>query len=134
MQICVIKGFANNVSNPLYQNGLTPSPASFLNGENGSSNGHIGGHSLYGGGNNQIPIQKQQSMRSTTEDELGFDPFQETQKAFAELMASEQNHKLHHTTARNQMNGVVYNNGSQMPPPPPGFVQSNPHMNSFGKF
>lgn len=85
-------GFPNNVSNPLYQNGLTQSQPGYVNGENGGGFGHLGGVNLFG--NNQISSQKQQNIRPTNEDDLGFDPFQETQKAFAELMASEQNHKL----------------------------------------
>lgn len=97
--ICCIsfKGFGN-VSNSLYQNGLTQPQSNYVNGENGSGFGHMGGHgggSLYGSTTNQISSQKQQNLRSTNEDDLGFDPFQETQKAFAELMASEQNHKMH---------------------------------------
>uniref|UniRef100_V5GR05 CCR4-NOT transcription complex subunit 4 n=1 Tax=Anoplophora glabripennis TaxID=217634 RepID=V5GR05_ANOGL len=102
-----------------YQNGMTPQR--FLNGDNGGF-GNIH-EQLYNSSN------VKQSSRNV-EDELGFDPFQETQKAFAELMASEQNHKTH-STGRSQVNGVIHNqNGGQLPPPP-GFVQQNTHMNSF---
>lgn len=59
-------------------------PQRFVNGDNGGfSNLH---EQLYNSSN------VKQSSRNV-EDELGFDPFQETQKAFAELMASEQHHK-----------------------------------------
>ncbi|VEN34963.1 unnamed protein product [Callosobruchus maculatus] len=34
----------------------------------------------------------------SAEDDLGFDPIQETQKAFAELMATEQTHKTQHNS------------------------------------
>lgn len=102
-----------------YQNGMTPQR--FLNGDNGAF-GNIHDQ-LYNGSN-----VKHNSRN--VEDELGFDPFQETQKAFAEIMASEQNHKTH-STGRGQINGVIHNqNGGQLPPPP-GFVQQNAHMNSF---
>ncbi|KAJ8917269.1 hypothetical protein NQ315_002286 [Exocentrus adspersus] len=101
-----------------YQNGLSPHQR-FLNGDNG-----VFGQ-LYNGTN------VKQSSRNV-EDELGFDPFQESQKAFADLMASEQNHKTH-STGRGQINGVIHNQtaGGHLPPPP-GFVQQNAHMNSFG--
>jgi CCR4-NOT transcription complex subunit 4 len=74
-----------------------------------------------------------------SEDDLGFDPFQETQKALAELIANEQNYKTHNNVRggmqTGQMNGVVHSQGSKnhLPPPPPGFVQPTTHMNSFGK-
>lgn len=72
---------------------------------------------------------------SRSEDELDFDPFHETQKALAELMENEQNHKMHNPgRSSNQINGLVYNQSvnNHLPPPPPGFIQSNTHMNSFG--
>lgn len=121
-------------------------PQRFLNGDNGAF-GNIHDQ-LYNGSN-----VKHNSRN--VEDELGFDPFQETQKAFAEIMASEQNHKTHSTgrsirknvsrteingfffspiSGRGQINGVIHSqNGGQLPPPP-GFVQQNAHMNSFGRY
>jgi hypothetical protein len=36
-----------------------------------------------------------------SEDDLGFDPFQETQKALAELIANEQNYKTHNNGESN---------------------------------
>ncbi|KAJ8980410.1 hypothetical protein NQ317_009405 [Molorchus minor] len=107
-------------SGTAYQNGLT-SPH-FMNGDNGSFANLHG--QLYGS-------PKQNSR--IVEDDLGFDPIHETQKAFAEMMASEQNHKTHSTGHSNQINGVVHSqNGVHLPPPPPGFVQQTTHMNSFG--
>ncbi|KAJ8953681.1 hypothetical protein NQ314_007289 [Rhamnusium bicolor] len=109
-------------SSSVYQNGI--SPQHFVNGENGGF-GNLHGQ-LYGNSN-----VKHNSR--AVEDDLGFDPFQETQKAFAELMASEQSHKTHSTGRGSQINGVIHNqNGGHLPPPPPGFVQQNTHMNSFG--
>lgn len=98
--------------------------------------------------------QTKPNNRTHAEDELDFDPFQETQKGLAELIENEQNHKMHSNTGWfvlyrgwwfffnvacclvrgnvvqiNGMQGV----GAQMPPPPPGFMQpSSTHMNSFG--
>ncbi|KAB0791482.1 hypothetical protein PPYR_03282 [Photinus pyralis] len=72
---------------------------------------------------------------SRPEDELDFDPFHETQKALAELIENEQNHKVHHPgRATNQINGMMHsqNSNRHLPPPPPGFMQSSTHMNSFG--
>ncbi|KAG5874752.1 hypothetical protein JTB14_013117 [Gonioctena quinquepunctata] len=101
--------YQNNVNSQLY-----------LNGENrgfGGTQSH-----MYGNSNSK------QNSRNT-EDDLGFDPFQETQKAFAELMASEQIHKTQ-SSGHSQINGISQNSGHL--PPPPGFLQQNTHMNSFG--
>lgn len=76
-----------------------------------------------------------------SEADLDFDPFQETQKALAELMETEQAHlKLHsggHGPLQNtqSLNGLIHGqSNSHIPPPPPGFVgNNNTHMNSFGK-
>lgn len=103
-------GFSNNVSNPLYQNGLSQPPTNgYVNGENGGGFGHLGGN-LYGTNTaNQIPLpQQKQNIRSNNEDDLGFDPFQETQKAFAELMASEQNHKLQNPGEQDYIPGASF--------------------------
>ncbi|CAH0548687.1 unnamed protein product [Brassicogethes aeneus] len=68
------------------------------------------------------------SQQINREDELDFDPIQETQKAFAEMMANEQQPPQLKTQ---QARGAP--NGGYLPPPPPGFVQpGNTHMNSFG--
>lgn len=95
-----------------------------------------------------------------SEAELDFDPFQETQKALAEMMAAEQINKSHnsglhagsfffkftdvfrlsnslfgfHSGRSGHTNGLIHSqNGSHIPPPPPGFVQQQQtHMNSFG--
>lgn len=63
--------------------------------------------------NNGVTVNNTQQQRNV-EDELGFDPFHETQKALAELMESEQmlNSQQQHRARL----------------PPPGFS----HMNSFG--
>ncbi|XP_060534137.1 uncharacterized protein LOC132706675 isoform X2 [Cylas formicarius] len=124
-----------------YQNGL----GAYLNRESSMLNGGLGGiHSLFAKKTHQTAPAPQQHHHHhhqlnsrNSEAELDFDPFQETQKALAEMMASEQNHKSHNSSGHsNQINGIVYNqNGSHMPPPPPGFVhqqQSSSHMNSFG--
>lgn len=85
--------------------------------------------------NGGFGYQKQQTQHA--EDELDFDPFQETQKGLAELLENEQNHKLRGATGRGNGIPVSQMNGGtqQLPPPPPGFVQppsSSAHMNSFG--
>ncbi|XP_022907066.1 serine/threonine-protein kinase pakD [Onthophagus taurus] len=76
-------------------------------------------------------VNKQQR----SEDDLDFDPFQETQKGLAELIENDQSLKLHLANSNgqtSQMNGLLHSQGGNgmLPPPPPGFVQ--PHMNSFG--
>ncbi|XP_028132910.1 CCR4-NOT transcription complex subunit 4 isoform X4 [Diabrotica virgifera virgifera] len=115
------KGYGS--SNSVYQNGIN-TPIYNTNGENGGF-GNLHG-SLY----NSTSNVKQNAR--TSEDDLGFDPFQETQKAFAELMATEQNQKSHNSIGHSQINGVNLNQNGHLPPPPPGFVQQNPsHMNSF---
>lgn len=48
----------------------------------------------------QQPTSQQKPNRVHAEDELDFDPFQETQKALAELIENEQNHKLRNTGNR----------------------------------
>ncbi|XP_057654985.1 GATA zinc finger domain-containing protein 14 [Diorhabda carinulata] len=111
-------------SNSVYQNGVNP--PIYMNEDNG------------GFGNVHPPLFNSSSNikqnNRSTEDELGFDPFQETQKAFADLMATEQNQKSHNSNiGRSQINGVNLNQNGHVPPPPPGFVQTNSsHMNSFG--
>lgn len=81
---------------------------------------------LYQGSSSSSSIQN----RTLAEDELDFDPFQETQKGLAELIENEQNHKMHSRSSApmNQMNGMLH---GQLPPPP-GFLQQSTHMNSFG--
>jgi hypothetical protein len=106
-------------------------------------NGDVGQNGGYGyQGSSMFQSQQPQMAKSRTphsEDDLGFDPFQETQKALAELIANEQNYKTHNNVRggmqTGQMNGVVHSQGSKnhLPPPPPGFVQPTTHMNSFGK-
>ncbi|CAG9861293.1 unnamed protein product [Phyllotreta striolata] len=96
----------------------------YMNGENGGFGGVQGPQ--YNNSSNVKQCSK------SPEDDLGFDPFQETQKAFADLMASEQNLKSHNNIGRSQINGVNLNQNGHLPPPPPGFVQQNSHMNSFG--
>ncbi|XP_049824961.1 uncharacterized protein LOC109604174 isoform X2 [Aethina tumida] len=121
------------------QNGLTGLGNHYMNG---------GDHSpsqfpLYGGGGGgggtSTPTKLGSTSTSSTstsnsgsrEDELDFDPIQETQKAFAEMMANEQQQKQNGTARQHQQQ---QNGGSSyLPPPPPGFVQpTNTHMNSFG--
>nr|CAH7745106.1 unnamed protein product [Callosobruchus chinensis] len=116
-------------TNPLCQNGLNLQPQQqqqhYMNGENG---GFANLHSqLYG----RTTIRP--NTVKSSEDDLGFDPIQETQKAFAELMATEQSHKTqHNSTGRSQINGVIHSQNGGHLPPPPGFIQPNTHMNSFG--
>ncbi|KYB26978.1 uncharacterized protein Cnot4 isoform X1 [Tribolium castaneum] len=106
----------------------------FMNGDVVAQNGYGGGFQgqMY---QNPQPVQK---SRTHAEDDLGFDPFQETQKALAELIANEQSYKAHSNVrggmSSSQMNGVVHSQSgkSHLPPPPPGFVQPTTHMNSFG--
>ncbi|CAG9830661.1 unnamed protein product [Diabrotica balteata] len=122
LQLSLKQGYGS--SNSVYQNGIN-TPIYNTNGENGGF-GNLHG-SLYNSSSNV-----KQNAR-TSEDDLGFDPFQETQKAFAELMATEQNQKSHNSIGHSQINGVNLNQNGHLPPPPPGFVQQNPsHMNSFG--
>lgn len=88
------KDYINTNTSSIYQNGTSNSttaagPHHYVNGgdmvgQNGSYENLHG--QLYG--NTSIT----QNTRSS-EDELDFDPFQETQKAFAELMANEQSLK-----------------------------------------
>ncbi|KAK9886531.1 hypothetical protein WA026_016805 [Henosepilachna vigintioctopunctata] len=82
----------------------------------------------------------QGKMRQLAEDELDFDPFQETQKALAELIATEKNHPQGRSNMVQGvgMNGLVHNQSNNsvthLPPPPPGFIQQNStHMNSFAR-
>lgn len=117
-----------------YQNGV-PTP-SYSNGDSAVLNAGVNPlHNLYQ--KQQLISQQSQNSRNS-EAELDFDPFQETQKALAEMMANEQNHKTSTSGRTNtqQMNGYVQNNqnGNHIPPPPPGFLQQQQqtHMNSFG--
>ncbi|XP_044260641.1 uncharacterized protein LOC123008718 [Tribolium madens] len=102
----------------------------------GYMNGDVAQNGYGGGYPGQIYQQQQQQhhqkSRTHSEDDLGFDPFQETQKALAELIANEQSYKAHNNV-RGGVNGVVHSQSkSHLPPPPPGFVQPTTHMNSFG--
>ncbi|CAH1997107.1 unnamed protein product [Acanthoscelides obtectus] len=126
LNLTIKQGYGGS-TNPVCQNGINlQQPQHYLGGENGRfANMHS---QLYG----RTTVRPMATKSS--EDDLGFDPIQETQKAFAELMASEQTHKTqHNSTGRSQINGVIHNqNGGHLPPPPPGFIQSSTHMNSFG--
>lgn len=125
LNLSLKQGYGGGTSS-VYQNGVTPQH--YINGDVSQQNTGYG--NLHGQLYNNSNIK--QNTRNV-EDDLGFDPFQETQKALAELMASEHNHKTHSTGHSNQINGVIHNqSGSHLPPPPPGFVQPNTHMNSFG--
>ncbi|XP_023019993.2 CCR4-NOT transcription complex subunit 4 isoform X1 [Leptinotarsa decemlineata] len=119
MNLSLKHGYASGPGST-YQNGVNPQP--FMNGENRGFNEYHG--HMYENSN------LKQNTR-TAEDDLGFDPFQETQKALAEMIASEQNHKTQ-STGHSQLNGLVHNQNNSHLPPPPGFVQQNSHMNSFG--
>lgn len=114
-----------------YQNGVTT--PRYMNGDMAASHKQNMGYDALSGMymNNSTTESKQ---KRSSEDELDFDPFQETQKAFAELMASEQNSKNTLSGRGTQINGIVRNNqnNSSQLRPPPGFMQSNTHMNSFG--
>nr|XP_018906467.1 PREDICTED: CCR4-NOT transcription complex subunit 4 isoform X2 [Bemisia tabaci] len=71
------------------------------------------------------------------DDDLGFDPFNETQKGFAEMIEKENQIKSRHTYMQHnnglsncsklldglRINGTV--------PPPPGFTSTTNHMNAF---
>lgn len=81
----------------LLPNGLNGSQ--FLNGDilntqNGSQYGQFRNHTSYQDVSS-TPSLNQAKNRTVAEDELDFDPFQETQKALAELIENEQNHKMH---------------------------------------
>ncbi|XP_044764021.1 uncharacterized protein LOC123320695 isoform X2 [Coccinella septempunctata] len=88
-----------------------------------------------------IAVGQGQNKIRNPEDELDFDPFQETQKGLAELIATEKSQtqgRPHMTTQGVHMNGLIHSQSNpglgHMPPPPPGFVQpqNSTHMNSFG--
>ncbi|KAF5290119.1 hypothetical protein FQA39_LY14900 [Lamprigera yunnana] len=133
-------------SQQLLHNGMHSNQ--FINGDILTQNGQNYGplhNSLYQG---SVNIGKNVNR---SEDELDFDPFDETQKALAELMETEQSHKANGAGSfksiyyffflknflgriSNQINGLVHSQNSNryMPPPPPGFMQNNTHMNSFG--
>ncbi|KAL3270815.1 hypothetical protein HHI36_021336 [Cryptolaemus montrouzieri] len=120
---------------------------------NGANTGPFGARHLYMPGQSQgqgagIPqitptsavLGGQSDVRQSAEDELDFDPFQETQKGLAELIATEKNHTQGRSslTQSGHINGLVHSQSSggvgHLPPPPPGFIQQNSstHMNSFG--
>lgn len=81
--------------------------AAHFNQFNGQQQGAGQAHLLLSGSD------KAQQQQRNVEDELGFDPFHETQKALAEMMESEQ---------------ILTNQHNRARLPPPGFS----HMNSFG--
>ncbi|ERL94584.1 hypothetical protein D910_11861 [Dendroctonus ponderosae] len=119
----------------LYQNSI-PTPT-YLNGDASLVNGGVSSmQNLYS--KTQGVSQQPPNNSRNSEAELDFDPFQVTQKGFAEIMATEQNIKQHNsglsTGRSNQMNGLVHSqNNTHIPPPPPGFLQQQQaHMNSFG--
>ncbi|XP_045466402.1 uncharacterized protein LOC123675156 isoform X2 [Harmonia axyridis] len=122
---------------------------------NSSSPAPFGGRHLYNVpvqaqtqavGLQQIPpnpvmvVGQSQNKIRHPEDELDFDPFQETQKGLAELIATEksQTQGRANMTQGVHMNGLIHNQSNpgmgHIPPPPPGFVQpqNSAHMNSFG--
>lgn len=93
------------------------------------------------------PCQDEQDDLCVRDDDLGFDPFHETQKALAEmiekeeqnhrsfqpkLIAMQHNHRLSNCTKL--LDGLRI--GSSVPPrsrlPPPGFTSTPNHMNAFG--
>ncbi|XP_024084097.1 CCR4-NOT transcription complex subunit 4 isoform X2 [Cimex lectularius] len=79
------------------------------------------------------------------DDDLGFDPFHETQKALAEMIEKEEQHRFQPTKLLNKHHNNRLNScsklleglrlGSTVPhsrPPPPGFTSTPNHMNAFG--
>lgn len=66
----------------------------YMNGEVLPQNGQRYNYPGQFSRSNSLPIGKQ-NCRPSAEDELDFDPFQETQKALAELIENEQTIKLH---------------------------------------
>lgn len=66
----------------------------YMNGDVLSQNGQRYNYPSQFSRSNSLPMTKQ-NMRPNAEDELDFDPFQETQKALAELIETEQTLKLH---------------------------------------
>lgn len=83
-----------NLKSGYNQHGVNSSQ--FLNGDilntqNGSGYGQFS-NQMYPG-SASVPVNAKNRMHA--EDELDFDPFQETQKALAELIENEQNHKMH---------------------------------------
>lgn len=74
-------------------NGLSTHSGQFINGDLINSQNYGQRNQIYH--NNSL---NGKSTRNHAEDELDFDPFQETQKALAELIENEQNHKLHNTS------------------------------------
>ncbi|KAL1501219.1 hypothetical protein ABEB36_006587 [Hypothenemus hampei] len=118
----------NVTQTPIYQNRV-PTPSAYTNGDTSSL--HMNGFypkSHLGGG-----------APRNSEAELDFDPFQETQKAFADIIANESNHKPHNPNLNSgrpmKFNDIIHNqNNVHIPPPPPGFLQQQQthNMNSFG--
>lgn len=77
------------------------------------------------------------------DDDLGFDPFHETQKALAEMIEKEEQHgyqpklRMHHNNRLNNCTKLLegLRIGTTVPhsrPPPPGFTSTPNHMNAFG--
>lgn len=113
---------------------------------NGYNTINTPGNGLFGNKAQQLP------QRPLADDELGFDPFQESQKGLAEFIENEQtvngllggfglnsvplNGGKVLNVRSNLSNGMSHGpnglNTHHLPPPPPGFSQSTTHMNSFG--
>lgn len=134
----------------------TPYGSRYMNGTTDLSNGFGNARQMFLPPTGMPPMQNALNLgtsnslltnsktdRSADEDELDFDPFQETQKGLAELLANEQSLKTNTTipnrtptgmSQSSQLNGLVHSQSAgHLPPPPPGFIQSNTtHMNSFG--
>ncbi|XP_073974868.1 CCR4-NOT transcription complex subunit 4 isoform X2 [Rhodnius prolixus] len=87
-------------------------------------------------------LREEEPMHYLRDDDLGFDPFHETQKALAEMIEKEEQHRyqpkllVHHNrlnSCTKLLDGLRL--GTAIPhsrPPPPGFTTTPNHMNAFG--
>uniref|UniRef100_A0A224X9F7 CCR4-NOT transcription complex subunit 4 n=1 Tax=Panstrongylus lignarius TaxID=156445 RepID=A0A224X9F7_9HEMI len=87
-------------------------------------------------------LHEEESVHYLRDDDLGFDPFHETQKALAEMIEKEEQHRyqpkllMHHNrlnSCTKLLDGLRL--GTAIPhsrPPPPGFTSTPNHMNAFG--
>ncbi|BES99826.1 RNA recognition motif. (a.k.a. RRM, RBD, or RNP domain) [Nesidiocoris tenuis] len=137
-----------------FTNGTMPSNGVDWHSVNGVH--HIAGDTL--GGHVQLPPDTWQSAfnfshppedetitNGLRDDDLGFDPFHETQKALAAMVEEEKERLYNRSKVVNHQNNRVNEcskileglrvggGGAQLArPPPPGFTSTPNHMNAFG--